>query len=482
MALRKPEEYLESLKDGRRVFMYGERIGDVTAAPCFREAAEHLSLSFRMTHDDEARHHVVSRCPETGEEIAAFYRLPHGSEDLLMRREAIYEVSRYAEGYNPFIKEIGTDAIFALRMIAPQVDRKYGTGYAERTKAYHHYAQSSDLALAGAVTDPKGDRSLRPHQQPVPDVFLRIVERREDGIVVEGAKCHITSAPFANELLVLPTRNMTEQDAEYAVAFAIPVNTEGITLIANPEHHNEDAFERPMSAKHPILHAMIIFDRVFVPWERVFLCGEWEFAGPLALAFASWHRFTGLCYKGPVAELLLGAATLIADYNGVARASNVMNKLRELAIYVENIYTYSKMACYECSEVEGITWPNPLHCNIGKYLFADNYHLMIKYVQELAGGIGGTCPSAADYRHPELHDKLDRYLGGRAGVSTENRLRLVKLIRDLTATCDAGVHMFGTVHGEGTLEAQRMTILREFDIKPCIELAKRAAEIRPESS
>jgi 4-hydroxybutyryl-CoA dehydratase / vinylacetyl-CoA-Delta-isomerase len=477
MALRRPEEYLESLRDGRKVYMNGKIIKDVTTAPIFKEAAEHLALSFRMTHDEDRRHHVVATCPETNEEIAAFYLFPRNTDDLLKRREAIYEVSRYGEGYNPFIKEIGTDAIFALRMILPQVDRKYGTGYAERARRYHHFAQAEDLALAGAVTDPKGDRSLRPHQQAVPDVFLRVVEKREDGIVVEGAKCHITSSPLSNELLVLPTRNMVEEDADYAVAFAIPVDTPGLTFIANPEHYNNDVFERPMGSKHPIIHAMIIFDRVFVPWERVFMCGEWDFAGPLALAFASWHRFTGLCYKGPVAELMLGAAYLIADFNGVAKASNVKSKLRELVIYIENIYTYSKLACHEYQEVEGIAWPNPLHCNIGKYLFADNYHLMIKYLQEIAGGIGGTCPSAADYRHPDLHEKLDRYLCGREGVTTEQRLRLVKLIRDITATCDSGVHMFGTVHGEGTLEAQRIMIMREFDMKPCIELALRAAEI-----
>lgn len=477
MALRTPEQYLESLRDGRRVYMNGQRIEDVTSAPVFKEAALHLALSFRMSHDPEARHHVLATCPETGEEIAAFYLLPRSPEDLLKRREAIYQVSRYGEGYIPFIKEIGTDAIFALRMIAPQVDRKYGTQYAERVKKYHHYAQAQDLALAGAVTDPKGDRRLRPHEQKNPDVFLRVVDRREDGIVVRGAKCHITSSPLANELLVLPTRNMTEEDADYAVAFAIPVDTPGVTLIANPEHWSNDAFERPMSAKHPIIHAMILFDDVFVPWDRVFLCGEWEFAGPLALSFASWHRFTGLCYKGPVAELMLGAAALIADFNGVGGSSVVRSKLRELVIYIENIYTYSKLACYECQVVEGIAWPNPLHCNIGKYLFADNYHLMIKHLQELTGGIGGTCPSVADYRLPELHEALDSYLCGREGIETEQRIRLVKLIRDLTSTCDAGVHMFGTVHGEGTLEAQRMMILREFDFRPSLELACRAAAL-----
>ena len=477
MALKKPEEYISSLRDKRTVYMDGKQITDVTTYPRLREAAEHLALSYRMAQDPELKHFVVSRCPETDEEIATFYQLPQSAADLLARWEAIYQVSRYGDGYNPFIKEIGTDAIFALRMIAPQVDRKYNTEYARRIREYHHYAQENDLALAGAVTDPKGDRSLRPSQQENPDTHLRIVERKNDGIIVRGAKCHITSSPLSNDLLVLPTRNMLEDDADYAVAFATPVDTPGISLVATSEHYSNDLFERPMSTKHPIIHAMILFDDVFIPYERVFLCGEWDFAGPLVLSFASWHRFTGLCYKGPVAELLLGAAAIIADYNGVARASNVRNKLRELAIYVENINTYSKMSCYEHKMVEGVAFPHPLHCNVGKYLFADNFHLMIKYVQEITGGIGGTCPSANDYRHPELREKLDYYLCGRSGVPTEHRLRIVKLIRDITATCDSGSHLFGTVHGEGTLEAQRMMILRDFDMQTCIDLAMRAAHL-----
>lgn len=477
MALRSPDEYIQSLRDGRKVYMDGQIINDVTKYPRFKEAAEHLALSFKMAQDPELKKYLVSSCPESGEEIAAFYRLPQNANDLMARRDAIYHVSRYGEGANPFIKEIGTDAIFALRMITPQIDRKYGTEYSRRIKEFHSYAQKNDLGLAGAVTDPKGDRSLRPHEQENPEVFLRVVEKRDDGIIVDGAKCHITSSPLANELLVLPTRNMTSEDADYAVAFAIPVSTPGISIIATHEHHSNDTFERPFSTKHPIIHAMVIFDKVFVPWDRVFLCGEWDFAGPLVMTFASWHRFTGLCYKGPVAELMLGAAALIADYNGVSRASNVRNKLREMAIYIENIYVFSKIACYENKMIEDIAMPDPLHCNVGKYLFADNYHIIIKYLQEIAGGIAGTCPSVNDYKNPELRDKLNRFLCGRSGVTTENRLRIIKLIHDLTATCDAGGHMFGTVHGEGTLEAQRMMVLRDFDMGPCIELALKAAEI-----
>ncbi len=475
MALKSPEEFIESLRDERRIHMNGRWIPDVTKAPRLREAARHSALSYKIAGDPEWQKYVVSSCPETGEEIAAFYRLPVNRDDLLARYEAICQVSRYGGGYIPFVKEIGTDAIFALRMTAPKVDRKYGTRYAERIKEYHHYAQKNDLALAGAVTDPKGDRSLRPHQQENPEVFLRVVERREDGIVVEGAKCHITSSPVSNELLVLPTRNMGPEDADYAVAFAVPADAPGITMIPMHEHYCSEPVERPLSTNHPIVHAMILFDRVFIPWDRVFLCGEYEFAGPLVLAFASWHRFTGLCYKGPVAELLLGSAALMADFNGVAKTSNVRNKLIELAMYIESMGVYSRMACYEHHTEEGIAYPSPLHCNVGKYLFAENYHAMIKNVQEITGGIGGTCPSIEDYNSPELHEKLERFLCGRSGVPTEHRLRVVKLVRDLTASCDAGGHMFGTIHGEGTLEAQRMMVLRDFDMQPAIRLARKAA-------
>lgn len=478
MALRTPEEFISGLKDDRRVVMNGERITDVTEYPRLKQAAEHSALSFKAYQDPDLRKVVVSTCPETGEEIAAFYRLPQTADDLLLRREAIYQVSRYGDGYIPFVKEIGTDAIFAIRMTAPALDRQYGTEYTRRIRDYHHYAQKHDLALAGAVTDPKGDRTLRPHQQENPEVFLRIVEKRNDGIVVEGAKCHITSSPISDELIVVPTRNMSEQDADYSVAFAIPVDTPGITLIPMHEHPCLDEFDRPMSSRHPIVHAMVIFDQVFIPSERVFLCGEWDFAAQLVLSFASWHRFTGLSYKGPVAELLLGASALIADFNGVAKASNVRNKIRELAQYVENINVYSKLACYECQTVEGIAFPHPLHCNVGKYHFADRFHEMLKYTQEICGGIGGTCPSARDLQHPEFAAKLERFLCGRAGVPTEDRLRVVKLIHDITASCDGGGHMFGTVHGEGTLEAQRMMVLRDFDMTPSIRLAGRAAGLK----
>ena len=479
MALRTPQEYINSLKDNREIWVDGERIDDVTTHPRFKNAMEHMALAYEMALNPEWSKYYVTTCPETGETITGCYRLPQNTEDLKARRETIYQASRYGGGYIPFgsCKEIGTDAIFALRMITPDIDKKYGTNYAQRIKEYHHYCQQNDLALAGAVTDPKGDRALRPHQQPHQETYLKIVERREDGIVVKGAKCHITSAPTVNELLVLPTRAMGKGDEDYAVAFGIPANTPGVKMIANPDYTPHDEFEFPLSVKHPIIHAMVIFENVFVPNERIFLCGEAEFAGLLAVTFASWHRFTGLCYKGPVAELMLGSATLIADYNGVPNASHIKDKLREIVMYIESIRTYSTMAAYECRVYNGIAMPGELQCNIGKYLFASQFHQMLRNVQEIAGGIAATCPSANDYRVPELKEYCDYYLVGREGVSTEKRIRMLKLIRDLTASGELGIHMFGTVHGEGTLEAQRMMMLRGFDSGPSIELARKAAGI-----
>lgn len=474
MALKTPEQYIQSLRDGRQVYVDGRKIGDVTEDPRFRRAVDHLALAYEMAQDTNWSAKCVTTCAETGETITGCYKVPKSTEDLMFRRDTIYWASRYAGGYIPFgsTKEIGTDAIFALRMICPKIDRKYGTSYAERIKDFHHYCQQNDLALAGAVTDPKGDRSLRPYQQPNDTTYMKIVERREDGIVVKGAKAHITSAPLVNELLVLPTRAMGPEDNDYAVAFAIPANAEGIKMIANADYGSEDPVEAPLSVVRPIIHALVVFDNVFIPNDRIFLCGEWDYAGELAVTFAAWHRFTGLAYKGPVAELMLGSAVLIADYNGVAKASHIRDKIREIVMYIESIRTYSKMACYECKINDGIAMPGVLACNIGKYLFAVNYHIMLRNVQEIAGGIAGTCPSIADYRNPELTEYIDYYIVGRKEIPTENRIRVLKLIRDLTSSGEGGVHMFGTVHGEGTLEAQRMMMLREFDIQPSIDLVK----------
>lgn len=478
MALRDSRQYIESLRDGRKVYIHGKRVEDVTKHPILRRAIEHAALDYELHKKEELRDLMITRSPTTGHEIRRYFEIPRSAEDLLRRRKLIETATMHGDAIILFMKEIGTDALNALAMITYLMDKKFGTEYSKRVSDYREYLQENDLSMAGAVTDVKGDRSLIPSKQAMPYFYLKVIDRSKDGVVVKGAKVHTTSAPITNELIVLPTRAMTEQDRDYCIAFGIPVNTEGIKIISRPELEDISWFDYPITSRHITLEAMTIFDEVFVPKERIFMDGEWEFAGPLANTFATWHRFTGISYKPPFADVLIGVAQLIADYNGVARASHIRDKITELIIYAETIRTFAKAAALECIITEnGIAYPNPILSNMGKHFFATHYHDSIKAVQEIAGGLVITGPTEADYVNPETKDYIETYLGGRQGVKTENRLKVMKLIRDLTATGYAGEGYVGTLHGEGSIEAQKISLYREYNIERCVQYVKKILKI-----
>ncbi len=473
MGLRDAKQYIESLRDGREVYIHGERVDDITKHPSIRKAINHGAIDYELDKKPELRDLLVTHSPTTGNEIRRYFELPHSPEDLLRRQKLIETTTQHGSAIILFMKEIGTDALNALNMMTYLMDKKNGTNYSERVAKYREYVEENDLSMSGAVTDVKGDRSLRPSEQEMPYYYLKVVERRNDGIVVRGCKVHTTSAPITNELIVIPTRAMTEADNDYCISFAIPVNTKGITIISRPERGDLNWFDYPVSSGHVTLEAMTIFEDVFVPKERIFMDGEWEFCGALANCFATWHRFTGISYKTPFADVLIGAAQLIADYNGVLGVSHLRDRITDLVIYVETIKTFGKTAALGCIMTEnGIAYPNPLYCNIGKYFFANNYHASIKALQEVAGGLVITGPTEADYKNPATREFIERYLGGRKGASAVNRLKVMKLIRDLTATEFAGEWFVGTVHGEGSLQAQRLSIYRDYDVKNCVNYVK----------
>ncbi len=478
MALRDAKQYIESLRDGRMVYIHGKRIEDVTGHPILRRAIEHAAIDYGLHKKEGLWDLMITRSPTTGNEIRRYFEIPRSSEDLLRRRKLIETATTHGDAIILFMKEIGTDALNALAMITHIMDKKNGTEYSKRVADYREYLQENDLSMAGAVTDVKGDRSLTPSRQAMPYFYLKVIDRSKDGVVVKGAKVHTTSAPITNELIVLPTRAMTEADRDYCIAFGIPVNTKGIKIISRPELEDISWFDYPITSKHITLEAMTIFDEVFVPRERIFMDGEWEFAGPLANTFATWHRFTGISYKPPFADVMIGAAQLIADYNGVARASHIRDKITELIIYAETIRTFAKAAAIECIITEnGIAYPNPILSNMGKHFFATHYHDAIKAVQEIAGGLVVTGPTEADYMNPETKDYIETYLCGRQGVKTENRLKVMKLIRDLTATGYAGEGYIGTLHGEGSIEAQKISLYREYNIERCVQYVKKILKI-----
>jgi 4-hydroxybutyryl-CoA dehydratase/vinylacetyl-CoA-Delta-isomerase len=432
-----------------------------------------------VLQQDPCYQDLVTEKNEDGE-LVSFALMPQKTkEDLLRLRKLVQLWARVCYGKPPGAKFVAKDGLNALTVVSQRVDRKYGTDYAERVEAYRKHLQKNDLAFAMGMTDVKGDRSLRPsQQQPHQDYYVRIVEERSDGIVVRGAKAHISQAPLCKEILVTPCRAMREEDKDYAVAFAVPVNAEGLTLIcAEPEVSEPgNFFDHPISSSVYINDATIIFEDVFVPSERVFLKGEWEFAGDVAYMFANFHRLSAETYKAMELELFTGAAVLMAEYNGVERASHIRDKLTWLVMFAEATEVMGQAACDYCvSEPDSdLVYPNPMYANICKFYFADNWHQATKYIQDIAGGIVATCPSSKDFLNPETRDLLDKYLGGKAGIPTEHRLRLVKLIRDLTSSYEDVL----TIHAEGSLAAQMLSVYVLADFERYKAAAKRAARIR----
>jgi aromatic ring hydroxylase len=478
MPLRSPQQYLESLRDGRRVYYRGRRVEDVTAHPVIGVAARHACIDYEMAEREEYRSLAVV------DGRSRYYALPGSAEDLLARSRLIEEATRLGGTLVVLIKEIGTDALFGLRLVAAEVDRRLGTDYSSRVEAYHQRCAEQDLALAVAQTDVKGDRALGPAEQAArgnPDAYLRIVERRPDGIVVRGCKAHTSVSTNANEIVVLPTRALGEADADYAVAFAVPVDTPGLTLIASPHGGaaaGQSAFEHPVSAGHKMMETLTVFDDVFVPHERVFLAGEWSFAGPLALTFVEFHRFTAVSYKLPLVDALVGAALLLAEYNGIDRAGHVRDKLAWLIAYAEGLRALTETAARRCRlHPAGIAVPDPLTVNTAKLHFATNYHQAVARVQDIAGGLLVTYPAEEDLRSAELGPVVRRYLTGKQGVDVEARLRALNLAADLTASDFGGYQEVLAVHAEGSIEAEKLTILRNYDAERARAYARRLAGI-----
>jgi 4-hydroxybutyryl-CoA dehydratase/vinylacetyl-CoA-Delta-isomerase len=474
MALKTADEYRASLKDDRVVFYKGERVQDVTAHPDLSVCVDTMAIDFELAEDPSQRELAVVHDPDIGEDVSRYYYLPKDGEDLRKVFDLIVASTRMGDGFIPLAHDIGADALNAISITTNVMGN---AEYAERIEAYRAYLKRNDLAVVTAMTDVKGDRMLRPSDpsQTHPDFYVHVVDRNPEGIIVRGAKIHITGAPYSNEIFVVPSRSMNEADADYAVAFAIPVNTPGIKMVCRPFTSHISPLEFPV--ERPVrVHtdAMIIFDDVLVPWDRVFMCGEWQQAATLVYNFALLHRRTGCAYRIPMSEQLLGVATAIADYNGIAGAAHVKEKLTDLVIYLETLRSMSYAACLDFVTYGGIAVPNPVSTNIAKYYFASEYHQVVRIVQDLAGGLLVTAPTFKDYQLPALHDSIDKYLGAKSDVPTENRLRMFDLTRRITGADRETI----ALHGEGSLQAQRKAIL--WEARKTLEQSQRMVEAQAE--
>lgn len=463
--VRSASEYEESLKDGRRVFYRGRRVDDVTTHPVFSLAIRHASLDYGM-----AEHPAYEALAVSDDGSSRYFTIPRTADDLVARSALIEAATRAGKTLVVLIKEIGTDALFALTAVSETL----GEPYASRIASFLDYCRTNDLALAVAQTDSKGDRSLGPSDQPDPDAYLHIVDRRADGIIVRGAKFHTSVSVNANELIVLPTRAMAETDSDYAVAFAIPIDTPGLTLVASPylaTSEKTDA-EHPLSASRKMVETMTLFDDVFVPNERVFLAGEATHAGDIARGFVEFHRFTAISYKLPLVDALVGSALLAARANGLERAGHVRDKLASLIAYAETLRALTHLAAHQARLVRGIAVPDTLLVNIAKLHFAQGLHTAFQHVQDITGGLTVTYPSPEDLAHPEYGAALKRYLVASGNMTGEDRLRVMNLVSDLTAGEYGGYQAVLAIHAEGSIEAEKLTILSQYDREGAIRYAR----------
>ena len=470
-------QYLESLNDGREVWCLGERVADVRTHPTISTIIRMAAMDYVLPNHPDYRDIFVTQ-DEDGEDINFLLTSPKSSEDMLRRRECYMVGMRSGGGV--LVHCMGADALASFSVAAEVMDKKLGTGYVERVEQYRRHLQKNDLALTGAITDVKGDRSLHPSQQKQhQDFYLRVVDRQKDGIIVRGAKVHISASPCANELLCLPCRTHGEVDQDYALAFAVPVNTPGVKLLAvEPNvrlYGQECEFDYPLSDHLQPSESLVVFDDVFVPWERVFMCGEWQYSQVLAYAFASYHRLFGTCKMTSTLETMTGAASLIAEYNGVRNVPHVRKKLAWMAYITETVQMLAKQACLDPVTEFGmdVMMPNRMAINASKFTYASNFHQMVQNMQDIGGGLTTTVPAFRDWNNPELQPFIEKYLGAKGDVSTEERIRMLRLIKDVT-----GNHWeVDTIHGEGSMAAQEMFLFGSANWSKLHAAAQRAAHI-----
>jgi 4-hydroxybutyryl-CoA dehydratase/vinylacetyl-CoA-Delta-isomerase len=469
MGLRTAQQFLDGLRDKREVYYRGKRVPVVPDHEELGVAARHAAIDFELAENPKFRDLAV--CQEDGQAYSAYYRIPREAGHLLARSKLIETATTEGATLVLLIKEIGTDALFALRRVLARGQHEEGL---KKLESFYRWCRERDLSLAVAQTDVKGDRSKRPAEQADPDLYVRVVEKRADGVIVRGAKAHTSCAPYVDEMIVLPSRTMAAGDEPWAFAFAIPVNTAGIKMYASDFlHGTNEPFTRPISTKHKMIETLTVFDNVFVPWERVFFHERPDLATGAALTFVEFHRFTAVSYKLPILDALVGAAIAMTRANGIERAGHVREKFTWLAGYAETVRGLIELAAMRCEVEAGVAYPHVFTTNMAKWTFARDFHRALEVVQDLAGGLLVTGPGDADWESAEVRPVLEKYLRG--AWSADRRLAIMNLISELTTRLYAGYQAVLAIHAEGSIEAEKLAMFRAYDPERALALAMRLA-------
>lgn len=479
MTVRKGEEYLESLRHRSNVEVYvlGKEVKDVTTNPFLKPAVLSFKATFDAAWDEDTKDLARAWSPFINDEVSRFNHIHRSPEDLAAKVKLLRKISHKVGAC--FQRCVGFDSLNTLYIMTRIMAEKGKKEYHERFVEYLKHVQSKDLALAGAMTDAKGIRTLKPHQQPNKDVYVHVNEVTPEGIYVSGAKANITGVAATEEIVVLPTRAMGPEDQDFAVAFSVPTDTKGIKIIVgrqlNDARRNEEGEidGLPYYYNH---EGLVIFDNVFVPMERVFMLRDWEFSGQLVEVFSAYHRQGYGGCKAGLADVIIGSAYNLAKQNGVEKASHIQSKLTEAVFLTETMYAAGTAASLNGVQLcQGCWWVNPMFANVTKHLVTRFPFEISKITTDIAGGMLGTAPSEWDLKNPKLREYVEKFYQGMADYSGEDKLRMVRLLEN---TSLGVAFMIESVHGAGSPEAQRIMFGRLYDFNYAEGVAKKLAGVK----
>ncbi len=476
VSLKTAQEYFESIKKLKfNAYALGKKIDCPVEHPLVKPSLNAVAMTYELAGEPSCQSLTTAVSHLTGQTVNRFTHI-HRSTGDLVNKVKMQRLLGQKTG-TCFQRCVGMDAMNALASTTYEIDQEKGTDYHRRFNDFLRYVQENDLVCDGAMTDPKGDRGKRPGDQDDPDLFLRVVEEREGGIVVRGAKCHQTGALNSHEIIVMPTISLKEEDADYAVSFAVPSDSPGIIYILGRQASDTRKLEGGSidvgNSRFGGQECLVIFENVFVPWERVFMCRETKFAGMLVERFAGYHRQSyGGCKVG-VGDVLIGAVANILDYHGLSNASHAKDKLVEMIHLNETLYSCGLACSNEGKPTSSGTYLiDLLLANVCKLNVTRFPYEIARLAEDLAGGLMVTAPSEFDLKNPETGPYIQKYLRGISGISAECRIRMLRLVENITIGAAAVAYRTESMHGAGPPQAMKVMIARQARLEEKKEMAR----------
>jgi 4-hydroxybutyryl-CoA dehydratase/vinylacetyl-CoA-Delta-isomerase len=478
MPINSGSDYIDSLR-GRnlKVYLFGELVKEPVDHPMIRPSINAVAETYELAIQEPELGSTLS--PMTGKSINRFLHIVENADDLVNQNRMQRKLGQLTG--TCFQRCVGMDALNSIYSTTYEIDLKHGTDYHKKFKEFVKMVQSENLVIGGAMTDVKGDRSLTPSQQEDPDMFVHVTKRDNSGVYISGAKAHQTGCINSHWIIVMPTMRLREEDKNYALVGAVPADAEGITYIYGRQSCDTRSTEEgdidSGNAKFSGQEAMMILDNVFIPNERIFMDGEVEFASMLVERFTCYHRRSYVCKTG-LGDVLIGAAASIADYNGVSNASHIKDKLVEMTHLNETIFAAGIASSHQAHKMPAGNYQNDdMLANVCKHNVTRFPYEIGRLAQDIAGGLMVTMPSEKDFRSPYTGPLLEKYLRGRKGVSTENRMRILRLIENMTLGRNAVGYLTESMHGAGSPQAQRIQIARQMQLGYKKKLAKDLAGV-----